>query len=76
MDNKSPGAVFNLCKTSLFIFNELYVEVKKAYTKENSDDYELKQFGTLFNSLLNTIKILFKLSKGSENDTYFVNNLF
>ena len=62
MDTKNAQALFRLCRTSFLLFSHLYKTVKK----EGGD---LKGH---FNNLLNTVKIVFKLSKESEYDKYYL----
>ena len=62
METKNAQALFRLCRTSFLLFSHLYETVKL----EGGD---LKSH---FNTLLNTVKIVFKLSKESEYDKYYL----
>lgn len=68
IDNKNSRAVFRLCKCWVHIIDSIYNEKVRLSKEERQDDTE---FIKLFNSLLSTVKILFRYSKGDENDSLY-----
>lgn len=85
MENKNIEAVFALCKCAIHIYDVLYkttLSQKKKIDVEHeegvSDDPVFNQsnhgfeFVTIFNALLSTVKILFRLSKDKINDNQFI----
>jgi hypothetical protein len=70
MNYKSASVVFKLSKTSIFIFTTLYNEAKTRFETDPASIIQ-GEFLNIYNSLLNTIKILFRYSKQSEFDEFF-----
>jgi hypothetical protein len=70
MNYKSASVVFKLSKTSIFIFTTLYNEAKIKFESDPASIIQ-GEFLNIYNSLLNTIKILFRYSKQSEFDEFF-----
>lgn len=68
IDNKNSRAVFRLCKCCVHIIDSIYNEKVRLSKEERQDETE---FIKLFNSLLSTVKILFRYSKGDENDSLY-----
>lgn len=68
IDNKNPRAVFRLCRCCVHIVDSIFNEKLRMTVQDRLDDHE---FIRHFNSLLSTVKILFKFSKGDEYDTLY-----
>ena len=68
IENKNPRAVFRLWKCCIHIIDSIYNQKIRLSQEQRLEDSE---FIKVFNSLLSIIKILFKYSKGSENDNLF-----
>ena len=68
IENKSPRAVFRLWKCCIHIIDSIYNQKVRLSKDQRLEDGE---FIKIFNSLLSIIKILFKYSKGSENDSLY-----